>query len=124
MKKVVLSMLLLAGVSAFAASQSSGPINNPKELNKPTVGGRQSGSEQVFGNPQLIPGQKPDTNTTTDKNKATVGGRQSGSEQIFGNQPVTGQKGQKYNTSGVTKSKNKATVGGRQSGSEQVFGNP
>ena len=88
-KKVVLSMLMLAGVSAFAASQSSGPINNQKELNKPTVGGRQSGSEQIFGN-----------------------------------QPVTGQNGQKYNTSGVTKSKNKSTVGGRQSGSEQIFGNP
>ena len=83
-KKVVLSMLMLAGVSAFAASQSSGPINNQKELNKPTVGGRQSGSEQIFGNPQLTPGQKPDA-STKDKNKSTVGGRQSGSEQIFGN---------------------------------------
>lgn len=120
-RKILLATLLLASISAFAATTSSAPV----KLNPPTVGSRQSGSEQIFGS-QKITGKKGevyDHSGAKIQNNPTVGSRQSGSEQIFGDPKVTGKAGQKYNSSS-TKRLNKATVGSRQSGSEQLFGNP
>ena len=117
---------MLSGVSVFADDQNASPINNPKELNKPTVGSRQSGSEQVFGNPKIVgqKGQQYDHSDTTDSNKATVGSRQAGSEQVFGTPELTGSPGVKAPQTGTPRQMNNPNVGGRQSSSDQIFGNP
>ncbi len=126
MKKTILTILLLTSMSAFAENQNASSVDNTKKLNKATVGSRQSGSEQDFGNPKIVGqnGQKHYNVVTSDSNKATVGSRQSGSEQVFGNPKLTGKPGVKVPQTGTQYKMNNPNVGGRQSSSDQIFGNP
>ena len=119
MKKFLLIALVL-NANSFAI-ESSQPVNG----NKSTVGGRQQGSSQQFGEPVIsgVNGQKASHGVVKHPNDPTVGGRQQGSNQQFGEPVISGVKGQRA-SHGVIKHPNNPTVGGRQQGSNQIFGNP
>ncbi len=137
--------LAIAGTTVFAADQTTATTTQPStatpvvpkqqdtvaksasEQNKPTVGSRQSGSEQLFGQSATPSGvKKPATNPNGPGHKAnrpTVGGRQSGSEQLFGQSATPPASKQTYHNPHIVKgNSNNPNVGGRQSGSEQLFG--
>lgn len=102
-------------------------IPTAKDQNNPTVGGRQSGSEQLFGQSATPSNTKQaETNHDTNKiksNNPAVGGRQAGSEQLFGQSATPPSTKQKYTNPHINKgNSNNPAVGGRQAGSEQLFG--
>jgi len=125
MKKPILGLFLLAIFGLCFADQSldKSQPKNSNELNKPTVGSRQAGSEQLFGTPKLTgkKGEKYHNKTPEgqrEPNDPTVGSRQAGSEQIFGTPKGNGKEEHKYPPN--QKPLNPSTVGSRQS-SDFIF---
>ena len=128
MKKILLAILVLSNIGAFAANASASVVNDSQQSyqdNNPLVGGRQQSSHQQFGNQPITgtKGQKYNYGDDINGNNPLVGGRQQSSHQQFGNQPIIGSDGQRPRQTGGGQ-QNNPLVGGRQSSSDQVFGNP
>lgn len=111
------------GAPASSGVQPATPKKRVQQ-NKPTVGGRQAGSEQLFGQGATPPATAQKEQKSHRQNNPIVGGRQAGSEQLFGQGATPPATKQPYTNPHITKgnANSPAVGGGRQAGSEQLFG--